>query len=71
MARSVIENKTLNTHALHVTLVLHAHDLNHVQIDGLVRDTDGLHGVDNKLGKMVGKLRVNFGAKSSFGELKK
>jgi hypothetical protein len=30
MARAMIKDEPLNTHALHVTLVLHAHDLDHV-----------------------------------------
>ena len=71
VARAVIENEALDTQALHITLVLHAHDLHHVQIDGLVWDTDCLDGVHNQLGQMVCKLRVNFGAEGSFGELKK
>jgi hypothetical protein len=71
MAGAVVEDETLHAHALHVTFVLHAHDLYHVQIDGLVRNTDGLDGVNNQLGEVVGKLRVHFGAEGSFGELKK
>ncbi len=71
VARPVIEDKTFHAHALHVTLVLHAHDFYHVQIDGLVRNTDGLDGVYYQLRQVVRELGVHLGAKSSLGQLQK
>ena len=51
--------------------MLHMHDLYHMQVDGLVGDTNGFNGIHDKLREMVRKLCVHFSAERSFGELEK
>merc|ERR1719233_1743215 len=50
--------------SFHLGSVLHLHQLNHVQVDGLVIDLDCLHSVHNQWSELGGKLWMNFSAKT-------
>lgn len=68
MPRTVVHDETANELRVGVGLVLHLHDLDHVQIDRvdaarlLGRGLDGEHGVDNVRGELGRELGVELGA---------
>jgi len=67
MATTVIEDQALDELALCGHLVLHVHDLDHVEIDGLSTLGDGLHGINNDIGKRVGNAGVDLGHQRGAG----
>ena len=69
MATAMIEYQALDELALCGHLVLHVHDFDHVEIDGLAILGDGLHGINNDVGKRVGNARVNLGHQGSAGNV--
>lgn len=48
-------------------LLLHMHNLNHVQINRNVRLRDALDGVDDGFGHCVGEVGLEFGAEGGVG----
>ena len=61
MATTVVEDKSLDEARLCGHLVLHVHDLDHVEIDWLVGLADGLDCLNEDLGKGLSNGRVDLG----------
>ena len=53
--------------SVHLELVLHGHDLDHVEIDGHVGFGDALHGGDDGVRHLVGKLGLQLCAQRGAG----
>ena len=64
----MVEDETADKAGLGGHLVLHVHDLNHVQVDALVA-FNALHGVHNDFGEGVGDRGVDLGVEGGFGNL--
>jgi hypothetical protein len=54
VARAVVEHESAHERRVHVHTVLHLLDLHHVQVDRLVRLSDGQHCVHDALGDVIG-----------------
>lgn len=65
VAATVIEHQALNQLGLGRHLVLHMHQLNHMQVDRLVFPGNALDGIDNHLTEGVGQLRSNLSVEGS------
>jgi hypothetical protein len=68
---TVIENETTDKFGLGGHLVLHVHDLDHVQVKRLVGSLDGLDGIDDNFGQGVSEIGVNFGVEGGGGYFQK
>eukprot|EP00050_Salpingoeca_kvevrii_P005914 m.286375 g.286375 ORF g.286375 m.286375 type:complete len:459 (-) comp11562_c0_seq1:314-1690(-) len=62
VAGAVVKDNAAHKTRVGLRLVLHRHDLNHVEVDGLVGALDGEDRVDNDVGQHSGKLAVHFRA---------
>lgn len=67
VAGSVIHDQTTNQTGVGLAPVLHGHDLDHVQINGLVLAVDGQNGINNSLSQGIGQGAVDLGAEGSTG----
>ena len=56
MSRPVVEDQTLNQFGFVIRLMLHGHDLHHVQIDRLFRFGDAQHSVDDDRRQLISQL---------------
>lgn len=72
---TMVEHKTANESGVGVRLVLHLHNLDHMQINGLeARSTalrglaDGKNGIDEVCCKRAGQLGLEFGRKGGAGD---
>ena len=65
VAATVIQHQALNQLGLGRHLVLHVHQLNHVQVDRLVLPGNALDGIDNHFAEGVRQLRSNLSVKGS------
>jgi hypothetical protein len=69
VAATVIEDETFDKARLSGHLVLHVHDLNHVEVDWLVWLLDGLHGLNEDLSQGIGNGGVDLGHQGGTGNL--
>ena len=69
VAAAVVHHEALDEARLHPRLVLHVHDLDHVQVDRRVRLAHAQHGVDHHLGELVGELDVHLRAERRLRDL--
>ena len=69
VATTVVEHESLDEAGLGGHLVLHVHDLDHVEIEGDTGLLDGLHGVDEHLTEGVGELGRDLGVEGSGSDL--
>ena len=73
VSTSVVENKSLNELRLSGHLVLHVHDLNHVQVDFLLLrlwvSLYSLNGINKDLAKWVSELWMNLGVQRGSGNI--
>ena len=69
VSATVIENETLDELGLGRHLVLHVHQLNHVQVDWLVLLGNAVDSINDDLAHGVGELRLDLGAEGSAGNL--
>mmetsp|Transcript_34112 Transcript_34112/g.86611 ORF Transcript_34112/g.86611 Transcript_34112/m.86611 type:complete len:302 (-) Transcript_34112:374-1279(-) len=69
VAAAVVHHEALDEARLHAGAVLHVHDLDHVQVDGLALAPDAAHRVDGDLGEQVRELRVHLRAQRGGGDL--
>jgi hypothetical protein len=74
MPRAVIEDEAPDEPRVGIGLVLHLHDLDHVEVNGLPFATrvgrtlsDGENGVDDVGGERGGKTGVEFGGEGGMG----
>ena len=68
LATTVIEDETADEARLSGHLVLHVHDLDHMEINTVVSH-DGLDGINADFGKRVGDGGVDLGVEGSAGDL--
>mmetsp|Transcript_12506 Transcript_12506/g.31646 ORF Transcript_12506/g.31646 Transcript_12506/m.31646 type:complete len:388 (+) Transcript_12506:2521-3684(+) len=66
--RAVVQHKPVHKPGVRGHLVLHVHDLNHVQIQGLVGDLDGENGVGDVVGELVRDGLLQLGAERRVGD---
>ena len=69
VSSTVIKNKTANQLGLGGHLVLHVHDFNHVEVEGLILLLDGVDGINKDVTERVAKVRVDLGVQRSLGNL--
>jgi len=69
VSATVIEDETLHELGLVRHLVLHVHQLDHVQIDGLAGFGNAVDSVDDDFAEGVGELGQDFGVEGSAGDL--
>ena len=60
MATTMIQDKSLNQSALCGHLVLHMHNLDHVQVN-VVTTADSLDSLYHDIGQWIGNARVDLG----------
>lgn len=59
---AVIEDETTNELSVHLGLVLHLHDLHHVQVNSLALFFDSQYGINTGLSEEISKLLVHLGS---------
>ena len=72
MPCAVVQHETVDQARVERRLVLHEHDLHHVQVDLAAVLADHLHGVDDELGDVVGEVRRELTTRSKthmYGEI--
>ena len=68
VAGAVVQHQALNQLAVSGELVLHVHDLNHVQVDGHVRLPDAQDGVRDDVCELVRESLGELGAEGGLGD---
>lgn len=63
----MIQDQSSNQLSITGESVNHVHDLNHVQVDGLILNSDNLDGLYDDVYKLVCKVGMEFSAKCSSG----
>ena len=67
MTSTVVEDESPDQFAVCIVAVLHLHDFNHVQVNGLALFVDAEDGVDNGFGEGVGELGADLCAERGAG----
>jgi len=67
----MIKDKTFDQLSVACKFVHHMHDFYHMQVDGFICNFDDIDCVNNDINKLVGQLRVQFGAEGSSGNTDK
>ena len=67
LSATVIEHQTLDKAAIRSHFMLHVHQLDHVEIDGLALLLDGLDGIDDDITKWVSELVTDLCLQGSLG----
>jgi len=67
VATTVIENETLDELGLSAHLVLHVHDFDHMEINGLVGTLNSLDSIDQDFGEWVSEVGMNLGVEGRGG----
>lgn len=68
---SVIKHQPLDELSVTGESMDHMHDFNHMEIDRLISNFDDIDSLNNDIDQLVGKIRVQFGTKSSSGNADK